>query len=212
MFDTVKNPATANSMQIAGVQMFSSTDGTGTGILGTTDAIIAIDLDPLTYAANETPANAINGTNAKYLHFGKEGSGFITTPSAGPSILESFTITTANDAFQRDPASYSIYGTNDAITSADGSDGSAENWILIQSGALALTDVRNAVQSPVAIVGNTTAYSSYRVVFDSIKASGATNSMQIAEIQFEGQLVPEPSSALLGLFALLPLVFRRRRA
>ena len=55
------------------------------------------------YPTNEDPTNAIDGTADKYLNFGKEGAGFIVTPFA-PIAVESFQITTANDAPGRDPA------------------------------------------------------------------------------------------------------------
>jgi hypothetical protein len=63
----------------------------------------------------------------KYLNFGEINSGFIVTPSNGPSIVHSFQITTANDAVERDPTSWRLYGTDDPITSTDNSTGSQEN-------------------------------------------------------------------------------------
>jgi hypothetical protein len=199
-------------MQIAGVQFYSGAGGTGSTLLGAGDSALAIDLDVLaaSYPPAEGPANAINGALSKYLHFGEAGSGFITTPSAGPSIVTGFEITTANDAEARDPATYSIYGTNSPILSADNSLGDAEPWTLIQAGALSLPAARNTPGGMVPVT-NATAYASYRVVFDTVKDGNAANSMQIAEIQFDGTVIPEPSSVLLLAGATMPLVVRRRR-
>ncbi len=166
-------------------------------ILSPGDAIIAIDTDSgeSSYPPNESPQNAIDGTLNKYLNFGEQNSGFIVTPSKGASIIESFEITTANDAVERDPTTWSLYGTNDPITSADNSTGTTENWNLIDSGSLSLPSARNTTDSAELVAGST-AYSSYRMIFSAVKDGGAANSMQFAEIQFFGEVVGR--SALLS--------------
>jgi hypothetical protein len=77
-----------------------------TPILAPGNPIIAFDSDFSTgnssYPGGEGPINAINGTTAKYLNFGNTRSGFIVIPSA-PSTVQSFQLTTANDAPERDP-------------------------------------------------------------------------------------------------------------
>lgn len=152
------------------------------------DSIIAIDRDAFnsSYPSNESPSNAIDGTLNKYLNFGELNSGFIVTPTVGSSIVKSFQITTANDAEERDPATWELYGTNDTIQSTDNSTGSAENWTLIDFGAVTLPGARNAV-GPNVEVTNSTGYTSYRMVFTGVKNAAAANSMQIAEIQFFGE-------------------------
>jgi hypothetical protein len=57
-----------------------------------------------------------------------------------------------------------------------------------------------------AIVGNAMEYTSYRFDVDS---NGGDNLMQFADIQFTG-VIPEPSSGLLALLGLFPLMRRRR--
>ncbi len=112
----------------------------GLGILAPGDQIVAIDLDGPTQQsppAEQVP-NAIDGTLAKYLNYGDVNSGFIVTPSAGVSIVDGFQITTANDRAERDPTSWALFGTNDPVTSGNYSDGSQENWMLIDSGAVSL--------------------------------------------------------------------------
>lgn len=173
----------------------------GTSILSPGDAIIAIDTDgggQSSYPGNESPQNAIDGTLEKYLNFGEVNSGFIVTPSAGATLVNGFQITTANDAEERDPSSWALYGTDDAIISTDNSNGSAENWTLIDSGVVSLPSARNTA-GPIVSVDNDTLYTSYRMLFTGVKNVFAANSMQIAEIQFFGDLGSQPTAATLSV-------------
>ncbi|QDU56826.1 PEP-CTERM sorting domain-containing protein [Aeoliella mucimassa] len=213
LFPTIKDPGATNSMQVAEVSFYTDTLGTSADVLNDGDAIIAVgqswDSD---YPNLESPAMILDGdSSTKYLNFGLENTGFIVTPAAGPMALQTFQITTANDAEERDPVGWEVYGTNDPITSADNSDGVAEAWELIDSGAMELP-VDRLKKGPFVIVDNDTAYASYKMVFPTLKNAGATNSMQIADIQFYNQAVPEPSTlALTALGAALALVVARRR-
>ena len=209
-FDNVKNAGGANSVQLDEFQLFSGLGGAGNSILGATDSIIAFDTDTnasSSFPGGEAPGFAIDGDSAtKYLNFQGINTGFIVTPSGGASIISAFTMTTGNDAEPRDPNAYVIYGTNDAITSAENSGGDSENWVRIQGGTLNPPAGRGVAYDSEAIA-NTTAYTSYR--FD-VVGNGGDGLMQFAEIQFEGTFIPEPSSAMLAMLGLLP-VFRRRR-
>lgn len=162
------------------------------------DTIIAIDTDigDSSYPGGEEPQKAVDGTLDKYLNFGEVNSGFIVTPSITATIVESFQITTANNAPERDPTTWQLSGTNEAVTSADNSTGSEENWILIDSGNMSLPSARNKLGPNVA-VGGSTAYTSYRMIFTGVKDSGAANSMQIAEIEFFGDSLTLPTPASL---------------
>jgi glucose/arabinose dehydrogenase len=135
----------------------------------------------------ETVANAIDKTLDKYLNFGEVNSGFIVTPSNGSSIVTGFQITTANDATERDPTTWQLFGTNQTIVSANHSMGTAETWTIIASGTLTLPAGRNTLDN-VESFSNTTAYKSYRMVFTGVKNAATANSMQIAEIEFFGTL------------------------
>ncbi|HEV57419.1 MAG TPA: PEP-CTERM sorting domain-containing protein [Phycisphaerales bacterium] len=214
LYPTLKDAAATNSMQIADVSFFESVDGSGSSILSVSNTILAIDTDvhaDSRYPEGESPANLIDGTVNKYLNFGKENSGFIVTPSGGMTLVEAFQIMVANDAVGRDPASWELYGTNDAIASGDNSDGLAETWTLIDSGTLSLPDDRTTgpdhmVFGDMVSVDNDTFYTSYKMLFPTLKDAGA-NSMQIADIQFYG--IPEPTT--LGLLGLGAVALRRRR-
>ena len=157
---------------------------TGANLLSPGDDIIAIDLDGgSAYPGNETPQDAIDRTLDKYLNFGEINSGFIVTPSVGPTAVTSFQITTANDAEERDPTQWSLFGTNDAVTSSDNSLGINENWTLVDSGSVNLPSARNTL-GPLVNVDNATSYASYRMVITGVKNAGSANSMQFAEIAF----------------------------
>lgn len=191
IFPTVRDTAAANSMQIADVYFYESSDGSGTSILDVEDPIVAVCVGCTVLESrspgNETVDLAIDGDTAtKYLNFGENNSGFIVTPQFGRSIVTGFEITTANDAEPRDPASYELYGTNDPILSANHSIGGLENWTLISEGSVELPSDRFTPGDAVTFA-NAAAYTSYRMVFPEVKDAAAANSMQLSEIQFFGE-------------------------
>jgi hypothetical protein len=121
--------------------------------------------------SNEGAANAFDGNvGTKYLNFDKQNAGVTVRLSQG-RVVQKFTITTANDSPERDPASYKLYGSNDGV-----------NWTLIKEGPLNLSDARFAVSGEIA-VDNTTAYVYYFIKFPSIK-NDSGNSVQIAEVTY----------------------------
>ena len=170
--------------------------------------------------AAEDIENAINDIGQKYLNFVDLFSGFSVTPSANPGNLPvtGLRLYTANDAVDRDPASFVLYGSNTGLE--------ADDWIVIASGNLALPDGRNAggeevaipptgnaaaVQQEVLFEYNTDSFAHYQLIFPTLKNAQAANSMQIAEVEFLA--VPEPASASMAVVAVLGLVslLRRRR-
>ncbi|MCC7476551.1 MAG: hypothetical protein IT425_14260 [Pirellulales bacterium] len=184
IFPSIKNNS-ANSLQISELDAYTSNDATGTEVFAAGSPIRAMGV---AFESNtpggEGVANVINQDAAtKYLNFGKDNTGFIVTPSYGSTVLNQFRITTANDAPERDPGSWILYGTNDAIKSRNHSHGDAEAWVPIDSGNLSLPTDRLTVSDPVT-VNNTTAYTSYKLVFPTLRDSGAADSMQIGEIAF----------------------------
>ncbi len=141
-------------------------------LFGPGDPVLAIDTDVTVtsdYPNFEGPSSVTDqNAGTKYLNFGQAGTGFIATPVFGSSTIQSLQLTTANDAEERDPASYELYGTNDPITSADNSFGDQENWTLISSGALTLPPERQT-PGPIVDFANATAYTSYKLIFPTVK-------------------------------------------
>lgn len=131
--------------------------------------------------------HAIDGLLQKYLNFLDLGSGFIVTPSRGVTIVTALRFYTANDAEERDPASYTLEGS----TSGPGGP-----WTTISSGALSLPFDRNGggaipINSAthfnqLVTFPNSAAFNSYRVTFPTLKNAAAANSMQIAEVELLG--------------------------
>jgi hypothetical protein len=217
IFPDVKDAGAANSMQIADILLWESNDGTGSNVVSSADTNV-LALAPFgfesSYPAGEASGFVIDGDpNTKYLNFGEQNSGFIVTPQ-GPNAsmpVNWMQLTTANDDERRDPKNWELYGTNDPITSADNTDGSDENWTLVDSGVNTDDQVptdRNATGALVPVDSGGTAYASYRMVFTDVReANGCC--MQLGDIQFMS--VPEPSaffSMICGL-ALLGLIRRR---
>ncbi len=133
----------------------------------------------------ETPPMAIdNDSSTKFLHFKGETqpTGIAVTPAA-PCVVGGITLTTANDAVERDPASYALYGTNTSIDAPD------PDWTLIHSDSLSLPDTRYTKVGPILFDNNTT-YAHYRLLFPTVKNPGSANSMQIAEIE----LIEKPAN------------------
>jgi hypothetical protein len=186
-FPAVRNAATANSMQIAEVQLFTEPDGGGEPVFTVEDPVVPIQraVSNSAYRTdNERPANAVDGqVLTKYLNFGERRTGFIVTSALGARAVQSFILTTANDAVASDPSSYQLYGTNDPVTSPEHSSGALENWTLVASGSLALPDERSTAGAAVSFA-NATAFSSWRLIFPTVKDPAQANGMQVAEAQF----------------------------
>ncbi len=121
--------------------------------------------------SNEGPTNAFdNNPYTKYLNFDKQNAGVTIQLNTG-RVVTSFKLTTANDAVERDPTSYKLYGSNDGST-----------WTLIQQGSLSLSDNRFSVSNDIPVT-NSSAYVYYFMIFPSIK-NNVGNSVQIAEITY----------------------------
>jgi len=67
--------------------------------------------DPIVATSTNSPptegvANAIDNQPTKYLNFDEFDAGFTVTPAIGRTIVRGLTLTSANDAPARDPASF----------------------------------------------------------------------------------------------------------
>jgi hypothetical protein len=198
-------------------QLFSPTDAIlggervgGQFVVGTAGTMGNINNWP----AGESPDHAIDGVGQKYLNFGREDTGFIVTPASGSSVVTKLKFWTANDAVERDPASFELWGTNAAVTGSGPF--ALAGFDLIASGPLALPASRNpggmndlnSANSQIVAFSNSDAFTSYLVLFPSVKNGGTANSMQIAEVQAN---IPEPSTLVLVLVVAGLAVVRLRK-
>jgi hypothetical protein len=134
------------------------------------------------WPGNEHPALAVDDdVSTKYLHFKGEvePTGFVVEPASGASVVTGLTLTTANDAIERDPVTFEIYGSNDSI------DGPYE---LIASGDI--VDFaqeepwpRFTMNATPITFSNNVAYTYYQVMFPTVRDPASANSMQIAEVE-----------------------------
>lgn len=126
--------------------------------------------------AGQEVAYAIDrNVNTKYLNFDKLNSGFNVMLKA-PKVVTGLRLTTAGDAIERDPLTFTLEGTTGSPT--------AGPWTLIASGSTLLDGVTARLTvGPVVSFANATAYSSYRLRFPTVRNAFTANSMQIAEVE-----------------------------
>jgi hypothetical protein len=196
-FPTVANEVAANSMQVAEVQLLRALDLTVVG-----DTVAAVGGST---PVNEPVGNAFDGlVQTKYLNFGILNTGATIAPTGGePTIVTGIGLISANDAAERDPTSYILEGSLDGT-----------NFTQISAGTIAPFLQRWATQE--IAFPNNDSYTSYRLTFPTV-AGGSANSMQIAEIQLYGSVVPEPASIAsaaiaIAMFGGIALRRRQRRA
>jgi len=153
-------------------------------VTGAGDTVVGVPNDG-DWPAAETPDLAVDDDTAtKYLHFKgeTEPTGLQITPAAGATIVTGITFTTANDAPERDPVAFELYGANDSI---DGP------YTLIASGDI--VDFAGETEWPRFTANatgiafdNDVAYAHYQVLFPAVRDPGSANSMQIAEVELLG--------------------------
>jgi hypothetical protein len=121
------------------------------------------------YPSGESPERAIdNLASTKYLNFDRLSTGFrVQLPEA--RTVRMLNLISANDAAERDPASYTLRGSNDGT-----------NFTTIGTGSVSFPARFASVQVAIA---SSTPYKHYDLVFPTIANASAANSMQIAEVQ-----------------------------
>ena len=162
--------------------------------------------------AAEGADKAIDNTTTKYLNFLDLGSGFVVTPSRGPSVVNGIRLYSANDAPERDPGSFWLEGANSptgpfTLIAASNVTLGGRN----AGGQQIEPNAVNTLNSVTFMFPNQAQYSTYRVTFPTLANSASANAMQIGEVELLGTIIPEPAS--LGLLALGAVgLMRRRRA
>ncbi len=134
------------------------------------------------WPAAETPWLAIDDkSSTKFLHFsGKtDPVGFQVQVLAGPTVVTGMTLTTANDAAERDPVAFELSGSNDGFQGP---------WTLIAKGDIvdfagATAAARFTKNTTPIAFENKVAYKFYQVLFTPVRDPVAANSMQIAEVE-----------------------------
>jgi hypothetical protein len=148
------------------------------------DVVVGVPNDE-DWPGAETPDLCVdNDTATKFLHFkgATEPTGIQIAPAVGATVVTGLTLTTANDAVERDPASFEVYGSNESI------DGPYE---LIAAGDIvdfAADEAwpRFTMNATPIEFDNTVAYMYYQVLFPTVRDAGSANSMQIGEVELIG--------------------------
>jgi len=169
------------------------------------------------WPAAEDPRAAFDGNSGtKYLNFAKTDTGAAITPAVGLSIATGINFTTANDSAERNPATFSLYGSNSVTVT--GTEGGGFTFNLNAFTPITLnqttgfTTATPFFTSASVSFANTTAYKTYILIFPTVANAGSANSMQIASTDITGTAVPEPGSlGLLGLATFGVAALRRRR-
>ncbi|QDU58937.1 DUF4185 domain-containing protein [Aeoliella mucimassa] len=187
VFPTIKNGILYNEMQLAEMQLFSSSDGSGANLLPSATTLLAIQdvtgTSTSSSPSTDSAANAVDGdAGTSYSNSGAEYAGLIVTPSAGPSVVAAFRVTTSSDSPGSDPSSWVLYGTHQTIVSQEHSAGTDESWTYIDSGTLSLPSERSTEGSLIE-VDNSLSFSTYRIVFPTLREAGS-DSLQIGDLEF----------------------------
>jgi hypothetical protein len=137
--------------------------------------------DPIVPTSNNSPgsegvANAIDNQPTKYLNFDRVNTGFTVTPRVGLSIVQGLTLTSANDAPDRDPGTYTLEGSYDGV-----------NFTSISSGSVPTYTAR--FQKKTILFDNSTPYLIYRLIFPTTQGN-STCCMQVSEVELLGSLAP----------------------
>ena len=139
--------------------------------------------------------NAIDNADTKYLNFDITDTGFTVTPSIGLTVVKGLSLTSANDAPDRDPTTYLLEGSYDG-----------ENFVEISSGDVAGFPTR--FHTNYVFFDNAVPFSTYRLIFPTV--GGSSCCMQIAEVEFLGASAPgdvtQPGDAVVATSGNLSLI------
>ena len=170
-----------NKVSVTNAVTLSAIGGEGVIVNSITNGL---PTDAYSISTGESPSGegvekAFDGNSGtKYLNHNGEGSDVIISGSES-YIVTGLKLTTANDSPQRDPTSYTLYG------SANGTD-----WYLISSGSLDAPTTRYTDYAEVTFENNT-ACRYYKLVFDTVrKGPGWEGDVQVADICLSGRMSP----------------------
>ncbi len=159
------------------------------------------------FPSDGKPSFAIDENRlTKYRNFGEFNTGFVITPGAnygnGGTGVTQLVFGTANDSPERDPLTFTLEGTTgNPLTGT---------YTLITSGSTGF-DVDPGRQA--AVVGPAFpavgAFTSYRIIFPTIRNPATADSMQIGEVALIGYAAPEPTTLSLLMLSALGLLGAR---
>ena len=131
----------------------------------------------------ESPDKLVDADSAtKFLTFRNSNAGVILKPTNSNLVFNRLSLWTANDATERDPASYIIYGSTSNLAGSAGTNIPISSLTEIASGNVTMLNARRTGPTVISFA-NSVAYTSYVVVFPTVRNSSGTTLTQISEIQ-----------------------------
>ena len=155
----------------------------------------------------------VDGNTSKYYGAGSVLPSIKLVPTLGSTIITELRIFTGNDTPGRDPSSFILWGSNDG----------GATYVQITSQTITLPAARNVSGNPIpeppgslnygtATFSNTNAFTTYKFDVTSVNdLSVGGAGTQFAELQLIGNVIPEPTSALLSVIGSFGLLAVRRR-
>ena len=126
----------------------------------------------------------------RYLNGADLNSGFSVSPSHNSSEATCIEIWTANDLSERDPTSFTLFGSSEY--------GEGGPWTVITSQSISLPEGRNALAQTISTSGqfltevlfdNSAIYRSYKVIFPTLRNPAGACCMQLGEVRLRGCVV-----------------------
>ena len=181
LFPALRDAESANSMQIAEVELIGVTEDVLVDITSPGNTIYGYPTD-CDWTNAESPLKALdNDIRKNYRHFKgeKQPTGFVVTPSK-KKVVNRLTITTADDAPERDPVAFKFYGSDGDVYVGP--------WTLIASGKIDDFNQetpwpRMAKNETPIVFDNDVAYKHYRLMITEVRDPGSADSMQLAEVE-----------------------------
>ena len=165
------------SLMLSGMAQAASIDVTAPG-----DTIKGVPDDANSWPVAEAPQYVIdNKADTKYLNFrgATETTGIQVTAALGGMIVTELTLTTGNDAPERDPVTVEIYGSNDSI------DGPYTLIDTVEVVDFSQVDPwpRGAKNETPILIDNAVAYDHYQVLITAVRVFDNGCCMQVAEVE-----------------------------
>lgn len=147
------------------------------------------------YPIDHGPEDCVDFANTTYLNYGNVGynssgmtntagvgTGVITTPQAGASIVQSIQFQTGNDSANRDPTDITLEGSNATGTNLN----LGQYWTLLYTGLTGLTPLSGMrlAWGDLQNFSNTQPFTSYRIIVTSQR--GADYCTEYAEVHLYG--------------------------
>ncbi len=146
--------------------------------------------DTYRWENGESPDKAFDeDEDTKYFNFeGANGTGFTVDLDDISVVAKKMMITTGNDAPERDPSSYEVFGSNDGV-----------DFTSIGAGEIPCDDTR--FNTSLFDLNNSTSYSMYRINFPTLCGGEGQELFQVAEVQLihDGIITPIPSRKISNL-------------